>query len=49
MISISAGGFFNGWYIVCEKMSRMMMDEAHEESGFQVFQPYPAPDHSAVR
>ena len=33
--------------LVCEKMPKPVVDEAHRESGFQVFQPYPAPMHPA--
>ena len=33
--------------LMCEKMPKVAVDEAHAELGFQVFQPYPSPDHPA--
>ena len=33
--------------LVCEKMPNTVVDEAHGERGYQVFQPYPAPSHPA--
>jgi hypothetical protein len=33
--------------LICEKIPETVMDEAHSERGFQVFQPHPVPDHPA--
>ena len=31
--------------LICEKMPKSVVNEGHEEPGFQVFQPFPPPDH----